>query len=1723
MKTKILIPGALLALFCATAQAQIPIPMVESPTNQPPVPGYYDQYFLPTELAIKTTTSFGDDADSYVAHDRVSKGQTFKTGSSPLGYTLNSITIQHILFSTGNGGTYGSFPNGSLVRFRFGTISGSTLTPIFVTTNATYSGPGLTDAGDSGTGDYFTFNLSGAGIGTLAANTTYFFELAPTVNPEYFEMMNRINSTTNTTYTNGTSFKGDDIALLDADLTVNLTAGEFMFDANLTAVGAPTVVATVNPFSAAVTQPFKITATITPGVGTVTNVNVDLSGIAGPSVATLVRSNTANVYTNTFTIPNASPIGTNILTVMATQNTQPLVGVARVALAVFPGTPPSVVSDVTPASQTTLYVGEGILFSAAFSGLPPITYQWQTSPDGNTFTDIRGATNTTYTISAVALTNAGYYQLQASNQFGTTLAYGANALIYLNVVTGPPFPTYLWSAPISFSTLNADQILTNFPGTKVAGALVAKNGGSPIVVTNSSTDSPIVFAGSGTWASLSGGAGYNNGFNTNLTGNANFNTCLNDGYNDNAIHTITMNGLVVGLQYQVQLFGLDDRNTLSPANTNRYASWQNPADANDIGETFAMADNVYMLGTFTATNTTMAIQQNIYSSGNFNCLVLRAVGWNPPPYLTLQPANVNAFLGTNASLSSSAAGDPTIPNPTVIYQWQAGPTNGPFTNLVEGAKYAGTASTTLTISNLTAADGLPAYLLTAKNSVGSVTSRVALVYVQAAPVPPAPGSYGAFALSLTNNKPVGFWQLNETNDPSTGLLQAYDYSGNGLNGTYGTASLNAYNGIMGPTNYPGFAANQGALQTAANTPASEVTIPPFNLNTNLGSSSTVITTNGVTISMWIKPTANPGINTGLFFHRQNTIEGFGFGGTTSGGMPGLGYDWNNDSATTYNFSSGLYPVLNIWQYVALVVNSNSATFYLYYVTNGVPVLLSAVQNIALNSYTFNGGTTFIGSDANNNANRTFAGGIADVAVYNTALSPGQIAQQFSTGLAVGGFAPQISGLPSDFFFPAPLASGQSVAISAAVNGTYPTTNDWTFNGANLADGPYLGATVSGSQTFSLTVSNFTANNAGAYQLLVTNVFGVATSSVVKVTILPATMVGHWLSVSNSLADTSGYSPAGIHDATVVAGSTYWTNDVPAIAPPGSASLYFNAAGLQIANSATSDAGYTNTFDNQIYNGLTVMCWAKGLPNGIWRTFVAKNGENNGWQIRVSSPTNKPTWTLREANADMQAITLPLSFFTNANAWHHYAGTYNLVTRVRSLYVDGVLIASQTAETAYPSASAYHLTIGQEEQASGIGDGPYTGAMYDVRVYDYALDQSGIASIVGLPEAQTQYATPGAVAKLSTVGINAAPPYSGYRWQINGANLSDGAYLGATISGSSTISLTVSNITVNNLGLYQLLVTNAAGVTTSSIVKLTVLPATKVGQWLTGGAQSLADVSGFSPAGIHDAVVQSGSVIWTNDVPASAAPGSYSLYFNNAGLTISNSSALMDASYTNTFDDEIYKDMTVMCWAKGFPGQWNPWVSKDGDSGNTLPVVGWQLRVNNTGPNAAWTVRGTGGNEDMTSSVGSNDGRWHQYTGTYSASTGVRSLYLDGVLVATQTGQGPYSPTRASHLMIGGKDNGTGISFGNYFTGAIYDVRVYNYALSQSQLAAVVPGLTPSFTSRQFTTGANGGQLVMSWPFGTLLQATNVAGPYSAVAGATSPYTNIINLTVPDLFFRLSNP
>jgi hypothetical protein len=387
-----------------------------------------------------------------------------------------------------------------------------------------------------------------------------------------------------------------------------------------------------------------------------------------------------------------------------------------------------------------------------------------------------------------------------------------------------------------------------------------------------------------------------------------------------------------------------------------------------------------------------------------------------------------------------------------------------------------------------------------------------------------------------------------------------------------------------------------------------------------------------------------------------------------------------------------------------------------------------------------------------------------------------------------------------------------------------------------------------------------------------------------------------------------------------------------------------------------------------------------------------------------------------------------------------------------------------------------------------------------------------------------------------------------QWTLNGTNLANGTLPdGAIISGANSASLTIANVTTNEQGVYVLTVSNAFGSpafgspavssnTTLTVGTLIPAPAPAgnlVGSWLTGTAD-LNDHSGYSPQGTHDGYGVNGSNVrasnysFTNDVPPIAAnSGAVSLYLyaGNTAIAISNSSTV-DVGYTNTFDDKLANAMTVDFWAKGVPSGWSGWLSKHGD------LTGWQLRVNNS-LIPDWTFQNTAGGSDQSSTLGNIDKNWHHYAGTYDSVSGIRNLYIDGVLAVQATGTGALNMATNWPLCIGAEYGNNYSTYDSYtpgaiFTGEIYGVKIYNTALTVNQVnAALVAQVSaqPAFSggAPAITTSPNGKpQLVLTYS-GTLLSATNVAGPWTVVPGATPPYTNILNSATPDMFFKLSNP
>jgi hypothetical protein len=126
--------------------------------------------------------------------------------------------------------------------------------------------------------------------------------------------------------------------------------------------------------------------------------------------------------------------------------------------------PPSITSQPSP-DKTLVTAGSPVSFTAAASGSGPLTYQWLVNGQ-----PIPGATEATFTLPDVQLTDAGTYTVTASNPYGsatslgavltvsaaafapifqyqpsaTAVTVGGTATLIVGVVGSPPI-TYQWS------------------------------------------------------------------------------------------------------------------------------------------------------------------------------------------------------------------------------------------------------------------------------------------------------------------------------------------------------------------------------------------------------------------------------------------------------------------------------------------------------------------------------------------------------------------------------------------------------------------------------------------------------------------------------------------------------------------------------------------------------------------------------------------------------------------------------------------------------------------------------------------------------------------------------------------------------------------------------------------------------------------------------------------------------------------------------------------------------------------------------------------------------------------------------------------------------------------------------------------------------------------------------------------------------------------------------
>lgn len=180
-----------------------------------------------------------------------------------------------------------------------------------------------------------------------------------------------------------------------------------------------------------------------------------------------------------------------------------------------------------------------------------------------------------------------------------------------------------WSTPSAITTDGSASDVLNTGGSVIAAEYAG--GADPTETVNGITFSDGLTDYTGYQGEFTGGL---NGFTTN---NASYDAILNGfDYDGNNPNTLTISGLIPGTTYDVQLWGLDDRDCCN-GRTENFSTGLSDANASS---TFALGSNVSTIGTFVADGTG---QQVIYINGagqfqsNLNAFSVQAIPVVPEP------------------------------------------------------------------------------------------------------------------------------------------------------------------------------------------------------------------------------------------------------------------------------------------------------------------------------------------------------------------------------------------------------------------------------------------------------------------------------------------------------------------------------------------------------------------------------------------------------------------------------------------------------------------------------------------------------------------------------------------------------------------------------------------------------------------------------------------------------------------------------------------------------------------------------------------------------------------------------------------------------------------------------------------------------------------------------------------------------------------------------------
>ena len=525
------------------------------------------------------------------------------------------------------------------------------------------------------------------------------------------------------------------------------------------------------------------------------------------------------------------------------------------------------------------------------------------------------------------------------------------------------------------------------------------------------------------------------------------------------------------------------------------------------------------------------------------------------------------------------------------------------------------------------------------------------------------------------------------------------------------------------------------------------------------------------------------------------------------------------------------------------------------------------------------------------------------------------------------------------------------------------------------------------------------------------------------------------------------------------------------------------------NGASSYVDIGNGASLQLTGNMTWSAWinaAANLPDdGI---IAAKSDATSGWQLKTSRDTGSYTFGSAVTASGGSRVQRYSTTVRSLNTWYYVAGVYNATAQTLDIYVNGVLNDGIMVGT--PPGSQVNASVNANigRRTGGLY---FNGVIDEVRIYNRALTQSEIQADMNTPlgAAGTDTQPPTAPSTLTSTAVSTSQlnlswaastddtGVTGYRIErCQGAGCTNFAQIATT----STTSYNDVGLSAGVSYSYRVRATDAAGnlsaySNVASATTATTSPALVAAfSFNEGTGTTVTDSSGNH----NNGTIVNGT--WTTS-------GKYgnALVFNgsNAIVTVPDAASL---DLTNAMTLEAWVDPSVVnsAWRDLiYKGNDNYYLEGTSSSGS-VPAVGG-------------TFGGANSNVYGTAALSAN--AWTHLAATYDGMT--LRLYVNGTQVSSAARTGSFGAS-TNPLQIGGDS-----IYGQYFNGAIDEVRVYNVALTQAQIQSDMNSpiggttLQPAVTLRNSTLDF-GSQVTGTASAANSLALTNTGGASLAIASIT---------------------